>query len=71
MAAIPAPGVARGGLVGLAGQVPNLIAPPPGCRFAPRCPIAADACLAGPPPAIEMGQGHVVACLKADQARAA
>ncbi len=59
--AIPTRGVQRGALRGLAGAVPNLIAPPPGCRFAPRCPRATDACRAAVPP-LE-GDGHRVACL--------
>ena len=29
---------------GLAGSPPNLAAPPPGCRFHPRCPLAGDRC---------------------------
>src|SRR5690242_4437996 len=32
------------------GLPPNLLDPPAGCRFAPRCPAQRDACVAAPPP---------------------
>jgi oligopeptide/dipeptide ABC transporter ATP-binding protein len=71
-AAIPTPGVPRGGLVGLGGQVPNLVDPPPGCRFAPRCPLSIDACRQAKPPEVAVGAGHLAACLRlGDAARAA
>jgi peptide/nickel transport system ATP-binding protein len=47
------------------GSPPDLIAPPPGCRFAPRCPFAWEKCVAEEPPAMEAGRGHLVACWKA------
>src|SRR4030095_10699973 len=31
-------------LATVAGRVPDMTAPPPGCRFAPRCPFAIDIC---------------------------
>jgi peptide/nickel transport system ATP-binding protein len=61
--AIPTRGVPRGALAGLPGTVPNLISPPPGCRFAPRCARATAACTAAVPPAAELAPGHAVACL--------
>jgi peptide/nickel transport system ATP-binding protein len=64
MAAVPTAGTARGTLRGLPGTVPDLIRPPPGCRFAPRCPQAVDAC-AAPPPVVGVGAGHAVACVRA------
>ncbi|MDP6407256.1 MAG: hypothetical protein QF797_18835 [Alphaproteobacteria bacterium] len=37
--------------------------PPPGCRFAPRCPKATDICCQDPTPALrEFDPGHVAAC---------
>ncbi|MCL5874665.1 MAG: ATP-binding cassette domain-containing protein [Candidatus Thermoplasmatota archaeon] len=44
------------------GTVPNLITPPAGCRFNPRCQFAFDRCLVEVPPTIETSEGHTVAC---------
>jgi peptide/nickel transport system ATP-binding protein len=53
----------RARLDAIAGVVPSLIAPPPGCRFAPRCRFASAACTAAPPPLREIAPGHKVACV--------
>jgi peptide/nickel transport system ATP-binding protein len=47
---------------GLEGAPPNLAAPPPGCRFHPRCPLAMDRCRGEVPPMIEVAPGRRVAC---------
>lgn len=44
------------------GTVPNLISPPSGCRFNPRCQFAFDKCLEEIPPTLETSEGHTVAC---------
>ncbi len=44
----------------IAGRPPELIDPPPGCRFAPRCRYAADDCRHVAPSLI--GDGHAFAC---------
>jgi peptide/nickel transport system ATP-binding protein len=44
------------------GVVPNLIHPPSGCRFHPRCPHAMTVCAQEKPPIIEHSPGHTVAC---------
>ncbi|MEM0449622.1 MAG: ABC transporter ATP-binding protein [Methanomassiliicoccales archaeon] len=44
------------------GSVPNLIKPPSGCRFNPRCPYSMDICKIEKPPMLEVGPGHSVAC---------
>jgi peptide/nickel transport system ATP-binding protein len=44
------------------GAVPNLIRPPSGCRFHPRCPYAMAVCSEEKPPLIEHSQDHWVAC---------
>jgi len=45
------------------GVVPKLIAPPEGCRFAPRCKLATPACTESTPPLREVAPGHKVACI--------
>jgi peptide/nickel transport system ATP-binding protein len=44
------------------GTVPNLIRPPSGCRFHPRCPKAMDICSKVKPLIREESPGHQVAC---------
>jgi peptide/nickel transport system ATP-binding protein/oligopeptide transport system ATP-binding protein len=55
----------RARLATIEGSVPNPAAFPPGCRFAPRCPFAADKCRAEAPPLRPMGEGHRAACWRA------
>jgi peptide/nickel transport system ATP-binding protein len=61
-----APGEGEPGqrLASIEGTVPDLRAPPPGCRFAPRCPFAIARC-ATTPPLTEVGPGHLSACWRA------
>jgi peptide/nickel transport system ATP-binding protein len=47
---------------GLEGAPPNLAAPPPGCRFNPRCPLAMETCRREQPPMVDVAAGHRVAC---------
>jgi peptide/nickel transport system ATP-binding protein len=49
-------------LAAIPGQVPNPLARPAGCRFAERCPFAADICRAQEPPLRSLGDGHESAC---------
>jgi oligopeptide/dipeptide ABC transporter ATP-binding protein len=54
----------------LSGDVPSPLAPPPGCTFHPRCPIARKGlCDRHAPPLREVGPGHVVACHLAEESR--
>ncbi|MBP7002931.1 ABC transporter ATP-binding protein [Amaricoccus sp.] len=47
----------------IAGAMPSLFEPPPGCRFHPRCPVAElPRCAAALPPVAREG-GHEVACI--------
>lgn len=46
----------------LEGDVPNPIAPPPGCRFHTRCPYARDICATLDPQLVAHGRGRAVAC---------
>lgn len=49
-------------LAPLEGEPPNLIDPPAGCRFNPRCPFVTDQCRTEDPPLTDIGGGHKVAC---------
>jgi oligopeptide/dipeptide ABC transporter ATP-binding protein len=44
------------------GSPPNLAKLPPGCAFAPRCPVAHDACWQGMPDLLPLTAGHDVRC---------
>ncbi len=44
------------------GTPPDLIAPPKGCRFSPRCDKAFDRCFQEEPPLIEIEPGHRSSC---------
>lgn len=47
---------------GLEGSPPSLAAPPEGCRFHPRCPLAMARCRTEVPPLITVKPGHRAAC---------
>lgn len=49
-------------LSSIPGSVPNLIKPPTGCRFHPRCPYKMDVCVKEKPRLVDIGGGHKVAC---------
>ena len=49
-------------LQSIPGSVPNLITPPSGCRFHPRCPHAMPVCKGERPPTTVEGPEHTVAC---------
>ena len=44
------------------GHVPNLVSPPSGCRFHPRCAHAMASCREAFPEMTEIGKNHLVAC---------
>lgn len=48
--------------VGIPGRPPALTNPPPGCRFAPRCPKATDKCRSVVPEFREIKPGRFAAC---------
>lgn len=48
--------------VGIPGRPPALTNPPPGCRFAPRCPVATDRCRKDVPTFREVKPGRFAAC---------
>jgi oligopeptide/dipeptide ABC transporter ATP-binding protein len=60
LAALPNGTQERGRLAAAPGQVPDLVSPPPGCRFQPRCPLRRTECDVVPPLA-PLGD-HLTAC---------
>ena len=44
------------------GTSPDLVEPPTGCRFHPRCPYAFDPCADKEPPLLDVGPGHTARC---------
>ena len=49
-------------LESIPGIVPDLVSPPTGCRFHPRCKYAMDICEKKLPPLMEIKPGHYAAC---------
>jgi peptide/nickel transport system ATP-binding protein len=49
-------------LMSIPGSPPNLIDPPSGCKFHPRCQFATDKCQQEAPPLTEYENGHLAAC---------
>lgn len=47
---------------GIEGQAPSLLVPPPGCRFAPRCASAVEACTTAVPMLRTTSPGRLCAC---------
>lgn len=61
--AIPDVGHRRSGTrIKLEGEIPNPMAPPPGCKFSSRCPYAEDICRGQAPSLREIEPGHMAAC---------
>lgn len=59
---VPKLGGGRSELKGIPGEPPDLINPPPGCRFYPRCVFAMDICKREDPPMIQLDKDHKVSC---------
>jgi oligopeptide/dipeptide ABC transporter ATP-binding protein len=62
---VPRFDLVRQTLDSIPGQPPDLVAPPPGCRFHPRCPFAQDDCVSGDFPLrpLGAGTGRATACI--------
>ncbi len=70
LAALPTAEQERGSLRVIEGRVPDLTAPPPGCRFSPRCPHRMPECDRVPPLAFEDPE-HEIACWLSNATRQA
>jgi peptide/nickel transport system ATP-binding protein len=57
----------EGALKSIEGNVPNLVTPPTGCRFHPRCPHAMEICRSEAPDLIEVERNHTVACYPVEE----
>ncbi|MDH5450567.1 MAG: ABC transporter ATP-binding protein [Candidatus Bathyarchaeota archaeon] len=64
---IPRLDVDKERLDAIAGTVPELVNPPQGCRFHPRCKYAKEICNKQEPQLIEIEPGHSSACLRVDE----
>jgi len=62
MGAFPSIRAARRRMASIPGQPPDLLNPPSGCRFHPRCPFAMEICRKKEPPIEETGNNHFAAC---------
>jgi peptide/nickel transport system ATP-binding protein len=56
-------------LVPIPGAPPSLVNLPPGCTFAPRCPLAIDDCRADEPALLAVGEGHAAACIRTEHVK--
>jgi len=71
---IPRPrgnGQRRARLEAIEGTVPELTQLPPGCAFAPRCPLRFEPCSEAVPPLAEVAPGHLAACYRHEAVLAA
>jgi peptide/nickel transport system ATP-binding protein len=64
MAAVPKLRDREGKLISIPGSPPDLVNPPRGCSFHPRCPIAAEICRTTEPQPTELSRGRSVSCFK-------
>lgn len=65
LAAVPVPDPVREAQrerVVLSGDLPSPVAPPPGCRFSTRCPLATDLCRTNEPELTPLPGGRAAAC---------
>ena len=70
LAAVPVPDARRRRTrYRITGEIPTLLRPPPGCRFAPRCPFVIDRCRTEDPPLREISgrADRRVACHRAEE----
>ena len=66
--AVPRPDPGHRPPPAVAGETPDPAAPPTGCAFHPRCPMAQPECAAAEPPLVEVAAGHFVRCARGEDA---
>jgi peptide/nickel transport system ATP-binding protein len=54
-------------LTPIIGSPPSLVNMPPGCPFAPRCPLHIAECDAAEPPLFDVGRDHTAACIRHEE----
>ena len=59
---VPDPDVKPAERAGVQGEIPSPVAPPSGCRFRTRCPLATERCAQEEPEVREIRPDHFVAC---------
>ncbi|MGH3083080.1 MAG: ABC transporter ATP-binding protein [Gaiellaceae bacterium] len=64
---VPDVDVLRERLATIPGSPPDLAAPPPGCRFHPRCPFVQADCTSGDFPLRPVGTDRATACIHSEQ----
>lgn len=65
--AVPVPDPAiKGKRKALQGDMPSPAAPPDGCHFHPRCPMASEECSKGYPDVRSLSETHKVSCIKVE-----
>jgi peptide/nickel transport system ATP-binding protein len=62
LGSVPVIGRRQEELTVIGGRVPTLIDPPPGCRFADRCPERMDVCTQATPALVDLDDGRQVRC---------
>jgi oligopeptide/dipeptide ABC transporter ATP-binding protein len=55
-------------LSSIPGSPPDLVEPPSGCLFSPRCPLARERCFKEPPPLVNIKENHHSLCHFPDEA---
>ncbi|MCP4563045.1 MAG: ABC transporter ATP-binding protein [Bosea sp.] len=60
------PGQGRALLNAIPGNVPSPLALPPGCSYAPRCPLVEERCAKDAPPLIDVATAHLTRCWRHD-----
>ena len=70
IAAIPSIRGPKKKLRSIPGTPPNLLNPPSGCPFHPRCPYTDEICRQEPPPIVRLGRDRYVVCHKVEEGSA-